>query len=269
MPGANVQAVDTFNTYLLTIPRDPDSKAALQTIDMNTMEEVRIRYTPVTINLDRVFAANTISNVFIESLITVLGMVIRREKNYKPIAFYDLFSLVPVYKENERAEKEGNINLDFQIGPRVRELLEDNISREARMHDKVDMIKKFFKTNEDQQTWNYIRMAAAIAQDALIDRFGIVIAGIPSNELEDTEDVERYSVPISIPAITYNFIENLIRELGYMLANLKEDVAFINFNDTMEFTAIDDKNGVKVMIRPGLNAKLLIKDDFSTESEDD
>ena len=71
-------------------------------------------------------------------------------------------------------------------------------------------------------------------------------------------------------AITYVFILNIFRKLLQDLGdNPTKTLSSVNFNDNIEFHAMrDDEGFVKLAMRPGLNAKLLIKSDETTEEDD-
>ena len=71
-------------------------------------------------------------------------------------------------------------------------------------------------------------------------------------------------------AIAYVFIENLYRHMVTKIVQLDKSSVMINFNDLIEFHAIRKKeNSVEIRLRPGMGAKLIIKSDESTESDDD
>ena len=54
------------------------------------------------------------------------------------------------------------------------------------------------------------------------------------------------------------------------IVQLDKSSVMINFNDLIEFHAIRKKeNSVEIRLRPGMGAKLIIKSDESTESDDD
>lgn len=239
-----------LNDRLYIIPQDPENRISLLNVDRHTKEDVRLSH---RVFIDHDWQANTIANAYIEMIIQALGMDVKNTGNANAAwNFYDYMTAHVTVKRNEDAEKEGNINIAFEIGPKVEEIITDDTLPENRAYTLITPEAAFsFPTNPAKNA-AYLKIDK-VARMSLNEKYSIVIA-------DDW----------IVTAVAVNFFANIIRELLYEVANSGKKAASINFNDNIECHAVlkgDDK--VSIMLRPGMNAKLLIKSDETTEAEDD
>lgn len=236
------------NTILYIIPQDPENKTDLLNVDMATKEDVRRLFKFFVSNN---WHCNTIANSVIENLIRSLSLELRNTRNSNAkINFYDLFEAYVTVKRDENAEKEGNINIAFKALPKMEEIIADNTPREDREYVYTSPAVKFGYGEKDPRTKAML----------LLDR-------ISRKELNDKNAIVLPNEWMAI-SIGYIFIENIIRELIKKITLTNKPSASINFNDNIEFHAIVKNEGLVISMRPGMNAKLLIKSDELTEIED-
>jgi len=233
---------------LFTIPQDTNTQKSLLAVDRHTKEDVRIRH-GLVINYD--WQCNTIANMFVETMIKILGAEVKSFHNPNvSINFYDLMYAYVTLKQNEDAEKEGNINIAFRPGPKMLEIIEANIQRNDIKYTPISPAEKFLIYDDPRGTEAMAKLEKAARMD-LSQRYSITIAE-----------------PWYVIGVTYIFIENMVKELLYRIGTLNERSASINFNDTLEIHVYKDKTqNININIRPGVNAKLLIKSDEVTEED--
>lgn len=253
------------------IPQDKESRLFMRDVDMETKIDVEQRF-GIIVNMD--WHCNTIANCIVESVIKAMNtdMKIAGAK-YAKFNFYELFTARVTTKVNESAEKEGNINISFEPGPTAIDLIK---GINDKMTTPVEPVKKeeFFRiempdTDQDivdQINQKYVDIERQ-ARYVLTNNYGITI---PDNNI-----YMGY-------AVTYTFIINIFRKLLRELGeNPDQNLVSANFNDNIEFHASRDEkesvdtNGevftesmITLAMRPGLNAKLLIKSDEVTEDDD-
>lgn len=241
------------NNYgkFFTIPQSAEDHDILLAVDRKTRYEVNSIY-GCSIEYD--WQCNTIANAMVETIIRQLSTYLKSDpRGGIGINFYDLFSSQVTVKVNPHAEKEGNINIMFFTGPVA-----------------IDT-EKLFATNNERRSMD-------------IDF-----------ELNDSEESAfhealdknaRYTLTINnglvfvkggkfiVTGICYVFLKNLLVELSMRLKAIldaNEDcgevLLSVNFNDNIEIhaTVDEDREGIIFSLRPGMNAKLLIKSDESTE----
>lgn len=238
-----------LNDRLYVIPQDPVNRVALLNVDRNTKEEVRLHY---RLYMDHDWQCNTIANAYIESIIRALGLDVKNTGNANASwDFYNLFDAHVTVKQDKEAEKEGNINIAFEVEDKILDIISDQTPREDRKYDVSTPEAAFTFVNNKRMTDAYEK-----------------IDHVTRYELQD-----KYSITIPnawmVTAIAVTFFENIIRELLYMVANSGKPSASINFNDNIECHALLKNDKVLITLRPGMNAKLLIKSDEATESDED
>lgn len=237
------------------IPQDPVTREFLKLIDRETRMDISERF---GIIVDYEWHCNTIANAVIESIIIALGSDIKTAGAPKAaLNFYNLFSVIVTTKKNARAEKEGNINISFEPGIVAVELIENPPVKEDALQVKPI---EFFKIEDDDLDEDYLdamndayRNIDRHARYTLSNQYGIAIP----------EQNQMYSF-----AIAYTFISNIIRALLQDLGeNPEKELTSTNFNDNIEMHALRKGEGVVIAMRPGMNAKLLIKSDDVTEED--
>lgn len=232
---------------LFTIPQDPRDKEILLAVDRKTRLDVEEKY---NIIVDYDWQCNTICNCMLENIIKYLAYLMKQNcRNGVGIDFYEVIRCIVSVKTNEKAEKEGNINIVFEPGSRVENLISDGPSGLDK--DTYNISDFMGETPEDQSL--YATLDDRCKYDLTMYN-GIIF---PSH------------VKFFTSAITCTFIENLYRELLYRISNNNDDVdeklESVNYNDLIEVHALMKDEKVSIRMRPGVNAKLLIKCDELTE----
>lgn len=240
------------------VPQDPHDRAILEGIDQKTMVEVSERF---KCHISRDWYCNTIANSVVQCLIAALGVDLASSTRATKaqIDFYGLFTTTVTIKVNKKAEKEGNINVMFEPGVIANKLIETFDPTMTTEYEKEDRMKFFSHddpnlSDEEMRAFNaaYLNIDTKATYD-LSNNYAIII---PNDQ--------RYFTF----AIAYQFITNIFRELlATLYAQPESDLATINFNDNIEFHLIRSDDGLKFAMRPGLNAKLLIKSDSTTEKD--
>lgn len=240
-----------------TIPQDEEDRSILLAVDRRTKDEVEARYGFLT---DYEWHMNTIANTTFETIIKTLAFMLNSKNNKVQglgINFYDLFKVGVSIKRNEKAEKEGNINVFFEPGDKMDSLIQDGPPEPYR-GPIYSPLQEFAITDPEQKP-KYDNLDHHVRFE-LSDKHGLLI---------------KDNMSYAVFAITYVFFENLVSELIMRLAHNDQDpeadpndekMVSVNFNDNLEIHAVLKDGHVTIMMRPGLNAKLLIKNDGMTES---
>lgn len=244
------------------VPQDPDTNAFLYDVDCQTKRDVEERFGCI-VNYD--WHCNTIANCAVEAMIKAMNVdMVDIGAKYAKFNFYDLFISKVTTKINEKAEKEGNINISFSPGQTAINLIESDISK-----DKIEITKMspadFFKIEVPDADDDFV--AALNEKYLMIDRQARYV--LSNNYAITISDDNKFMAF----AICYCFIYNIFQKLLITIASHPEqNLVSVNFNDNIEFHCArddDDPQKVSFAMRPGLHAKLLIKSDESTEFDDD
>ena len=235
---------------LFIIPQDPNDREFLLSVDRRTRSELNRIY---GILMDYDWQANTIANGVVETLIADLAFMLKSgASNGIGIEFYDILRAIVSIKTNEKAEKEGNINIYFEPGSKVVSLIENGPdTREYEV--KINPMEKFLTGNvEDDNLYKNLEYHARYNLSSVN---GIMIP-----------DHQKFSVF----AVAYTFLECIYLEILYRLSNMdsndgEEKLISVNYNDNIEIHGIMKNGTVTITMRPGMNAKLLIKADDLTE----
>ena len=241
------------------IPQDIYTKLFLQAVDQQTKVDVEKRF-GFLINMD--WHCNTVANCTVEAIISALNADMKMDgAPAAKLNFYNLFITKVTTKINENAEKEGNINISFAPGSTAIDLITTDIPKNAEDDKKVDPKEFFIFEDPDMDPAALAAMNEALM---LIDRKARY--SLSNNySLTITDDNAMYAF-----AIAYTFILNIFRQLLQDLADdPNKNHVSVNFNDNIEFHALRDEDDfVKLAMRPGMHAKLLIKSDESTEDDE-
>ena len=235
---------------LFIIPQDPSDREFLLSVDRRARAEINRIY---GILLDYDWQANTIANGVIETLITDLAFMLKNgASNGIGIEFYDIIKAIVSIKTNEKAEKEGNINIYFEPGSKVTSIIENGPD----------------KTEYDEKINPAERFLTGIAEDDDLYK------NLDYHTRYNLSSINGIMIPdhlkFSVFAIGYTFLECIYLEILYRLANMdgedsEEKLVSVNFNDNIEIHGIMKNGTVNITMRPGMNAKLLIKCDELTE----
>ena len=235
---------------LFIIPQDPVDREFLQSVDRRTRSEINRIY---GILVDYDWQCNTIANAMVETIISDLAFMLKSgSSGGVGIEFYDILRAIVSIKTNEKAEKEGNINIYFEPGSKITGLIENGPDK-TEYGEKIIPMQRFLTGDADED--NLYRNLEYHTRYNLTSINGIMI---PEHQKFFTF------------AIGYTFIECIYLEILYRLANMdagdgEEKLVSVNFNDNIEIHGIMKDGTVNITMRPGMNAKLLIKCDELTE----
>lgn len=243
-------------------PQDPADREFISAVSLRTRSDLDIRYGFI---IDYEWMVNTVANVFFECMVRQLKSIMLEQladsgQNGASVGFkfYDLFSSIVSNKINEHAEKEGNLNIYFDTGERVDYLIANGIPSTDSI-TKTTILERFL--TDDQEENEVMLGLDKICIYELSKSHGLRL-GNQSSKL------------ISV-AIAYTFFENLFIELLVRAAKQKKEQAdanddsdamvSVNFNDNIEFHCVVKDGTASIMMRPGMNVKMLIKSDEFTE----
>lgn len=230
------------------IPTNPHDKEVLRAVDSKTITEVHDHY---GIFIDYEWFCNTIADVMVETIIKQLAYLLKNNPGMgNGIDFYEIFRSIISIKKNEKAEKEGNINIYFEPGAKILELIEDPTKGESILPTFQEL------SGDNQDDYDFYKNLDSQCRYQLTMHNGIMFPE---------------SLKFACCAVTITFMKNIFMELMYRVANNPEKdtsdevIESVNFNDLIEIHAILKGDKVSISMRPGVNAKLLIKCDELTE----
>lgn len=235
---------------LLVIPQDPTTFEKLQSIDKKTRYDVGAKFGIVC---DADWKMNTVANCTLESIIESLAFEYHGGSAYiSAINFYEVFYAKTTLRRTEKADKEGNINIVFAPGERAVRLI--GATERPSIGDPITP-EDFFSFPNDAEKNEYYEKIDRRARYSASKKYQFII---PDN------------LKFGAFAILDTFIMNLYEYMLYELGQDQDTVlTSVNFNDNIEFHAIRKPEGVVFTMRPGMNAKLIIKSDDVTEDEKD
>ena len=241
------------NQKLMVIPQDPDMVEKLLSIDRKTREDVGAKF-GIMSNMD--WQMNTVANVAFEAILQSLAINCQVEGGaIAAFNFYNCFFVRTSYRKREDADKEGNINVLFSPGPRATELIsrtEKEPLGEPHAPEEIYGWKNQDMPNAEDIDEIYRKIDRA-ARYTLSQKYRFVFP----------DDMYFASFAV-LDTFFMNLFEYMLYELGHDEGLTSSEV---NFNDNVEFHAIRKKEGVVFTMRPGMNAKLIIKSDETTEDE--
>lgn len=242
------------------IPQNRADYEFLLAVDRKTRSDIDLKYGFLA---DYDWMCNTVANMFFESMIGHLKYFLEEngaETGTAGVSFYDLFTARISNKVNEHAEKEGNLNIYFEPGDRVRDLIENGPPKLPDRIERVSMSEAF--TTDDPEENDFLLRLDNYCKFEVNKRHGIRIG-------EKT--------PLASVGVAYTFFENLFIELLVRASEQRRSTAdavdgeddamvTVNFNDNIEFHCVVTDGTASIMMRPGMNVKLLVKNDGMTES---
>ena len=233
------------------IPQDPHDYKILEAVCNRTREDVYSRY---QFPIDDTWIINTIANSFLETMLHVLSYTMKSQSMNDGIGidFYDILRITVSYKKNESAEKEGNINVFFEPGERIERLISEGPVLEY-TGDPV-ALKDAFGVEDPEENKFYLDLDSK-ARYEIAQTYAL-----------------RMRHEYQAIAITYTFFVDLFSELLVRAAAESKDavegdetLVTVNFNDNVEIHCAVKDGLAQFMMRPGKNAKLIIKSDALTE----
>lgn len=112
--GYNAEYNDGHDGKFYTIPMEPLMREQLESISKHTVQELNSKH---KIIIPHAWQANTIANCFIENLIKYMTAKMQMNGTaIESVNFNDTLEFHLSYKQNEDAEKEGNINITIRPG---------------------------------------------------------------------------------------------------------------------------------------------------------
>lgn len=240
------------------IPQDFYTRGFLEAVDRQTKIDVFEKF---GIDVGRDWMCNTITNAVVESLLQAMATDMAQESAPKAyLNFYDVFDIRISTKRESRAEKEGNINVAFEAGPKAIALIDSNVRKDQEEVEKVDPIRFFNIEDPDMDP----DMLKAMNQKYFdIDRKA-------RYEMSRTYGyVMPDAAAMGAFAVAYIFFLNLFKKLLFDIGqDPSKELVSVNFNDNIEVHVLRKDGGIIFSMRPGYNTKLIVKSDNSTEEMD-
>ena len=243
----------TYGKFFIT-PQDKNDRDFLLAVDRRTRSDIDLKYGFIA---DYDWEMNTVANAFFETMIGIIKYLFQDESTGHSdgigFKFYDLFTATISNKINESAEKEGNLNIFFETAERVDDLIANGIPPQFN-GERKSMFEVFKTGNPDED--NLLLRIDNQAKYDIARSHGIQIG--EKNHMATC-------------GIAYTFFENLFIELLVRTAMVQKEnegeeaMVSVNFNDNIEFHCIIKDGGARIMMRPGMNVKMLIKNDGFTE----
>lgn len=242
------------NQKLLVIPQDPVDNQRLLVIDRKTKYDVGSKYGIVS---GKDWQMNTVANEALESILQAIATGMTVEGNGIGFNFYNLFFIKATNRRVESADKEGNINVVFEPGPRATELITLTEPPKIEQQYRPEMLFGF--TDDPDRHEQYLKIDR-LARYSLAKKYRYMIP----------DDLVFASFAV-LDQFFLNMFEYLLHDLGQ---NPEQMLSSVNFNDNVEVHAMRKKQSddgtddlVSFSMRPGMNAKLIVKSDSSTEED--
>lgn len=254
------QAYERIGKFFV-IPQNPADHEFLLAVDRKTRSDIDLKYGFLA---DYDWMCNTVANMFFEGMIGHLKYFLDEngfEGGSAGVSFYDLFSATISNKVNEHAEKEGNLNIYFEPGKRVTELIENGPPQLPDRIERVSMADAF--STDDPEENDFMIRLDNYCKFEVNKKHGIKLGE---------------KSPLASVGVAYTFFENLFIELIVRANDQRkrtldntdgsddDAMVTVNFNDNIEFHCVVSDGMATVMMRPGMNVKLLVKNDGLTES---
>lgn len=235
--------------HYLIAPADPAQRAITEKIEKAMRNEL---IGSLKIKLNPTYAT-TITCVYLEALVRTLVKLMRENKGEAAINFLDLFTISSNNRENEDADKDGNINVKFTPGKTCLSIME----------------RDYYAPMVDAQIWKGSIVEVVEKECASILQ--------RKHKLNGNDNANWTRIAYLYLVYLFKTLKLLVK-VSYENGNMS---AMINFLEMFEAHATMDqipnpenpdivREEIVLKIRPGFQAKLLIKDDGVTEvSEDD
>lgn len=233
------------NHYLI-MPSDPLQRDFTDLVERATrstlMNDYRIRMNPAY--------TTTFACVYLESIVTVLSKVMKTLKQDTEINFLDLFTVGVTNRDAEHGDKDGNLNVSFTPGPIVQSIMERDYAPKVNPEG--------WKGTILQEVEKECAMTLSKKHKAVVD----------------------YMYNLTI--IAYVYFEGVFRTLKLHARDAQQEgkmASSINFLEMVEIhcnlESIQNPENpdlttekFTVKMRPGFEAKLLIKSDDLTEDDE-
>lgn len=250
----NLRTHERYGKFFIT-PQDPHDMEILLAVDRRTRSDIEIKYGFIG---DYDWEMNTVTNVFFETMIALMkylfqdGSIGNGNPDGMGFKFYDLFSAIVSNKVNEHAEKEGNLNIYFDTAERVDDLIANGIPGTF-TGEKMTMQARFMTGDPEEDEF-----LARIDKQTKFDL-------ARSNGIQIGDKNLFATCGIAYTFFENLFIELLVRTVAQKPGVGEEAMTSVNFNDNIEFHCVIKDGAATIMMRPGMNVKMLIKNDGFTE----
>ena len=232
--------------YLIS-PTDPVQKTITEKIEKAMRNEL---IGTLKIKLNPIYPT-TITCVYMEAMIKTLVRIMKETKSEARINFLDLFTVSSNNRENEDADKDGNINVTFTPGKTVETIMDrgyapvmadENIWKGSILEMVEKECTRILKTKH-RMNGNKMSNWTKIAYLYMVYLF------------KTLKLMAKAGLENGTPSVMINFLEMI-----EVHANIEQEANPENPDIVSEH--------ITVKIRPGFEAKLLIKDDDITEIAD-
>jgi hypothetical protein len=232
--------------YLIT-PSDPAQRAVTEKIEQvcrnNLISDYKIRLNPGY--------TTTIACVYVEGIIRTLVRLMRENRGESSINFLDLFTISSENRENDDADKDGNINVKFVPGKLVAEIVDRDycpvITPEMWKGTIIEQVEK---------ECNVILEKKHRMMSSNIHNYTLVAFCYFNYFFRTLKMMAKVAHDNGVSSAMINFLE-------MFEAHCALDI--VQNADNPDLT--HEQFTIKML--PGFQAKLLIKDDWVTESEDE
>ena len=248
---------NTGSGKFFIIPQVPSDREILKAVDMKTAADAA---DVVHLIFEWNWLTTTVATVGIETLIEMLASKLKNGEGGDGLTldFFELLEEKVSIKNDKKAEKEGNINISFTIGDRIEKLIKDGPDNFP-MPTPGNCVQ-FFMTGDPEEDAGTREFNHKLSYN--------LSSGHSISFSYEDEDGHSQEVEFGAIVITYLYLKNLFEHMLYKLAQIPEEEdqhVSVNFNDLIEIHMTLNDGKVETMLRPGMNAKLLIKCDAVTE----
>lgn len=233
--------------HYLVVPSDPAQRAVTEKVEIMSRAKLISDY---KIRLNSGYMT-TIACVYVESLITILVKLMRESKGDSKINFLDMFTVESVNRENDDADKDGNINVKFIPGTVIQTIMERDFAPVINEEMWEDTIIKLVETECGKTLQTKHKMTSS-----------------------------NTAIWTKIAFVYFEYLFRVLKMLGkaaYDNGNVSASINFLElFEAHVTVEVIENPDNPELVrevytckLRPGFEAKLLIKDDGVTEVDDE
>lgn len=239
------ELIEVERNHYLIVPSDPEQQKITDLVNKATWKQLLTEY-KLRINTTYL---TTFACVYMEALIITMRRIMTDMKSTEnSINFLDLFTVYSNNRESDTAEKDGNINVSFVPGPTVTE----------------GIMVRDFAPKVNPSLWDKSMLMEVQKTCARI---------LSEKHKAVTDNLNIWTI------VAYVYFEHVFRTMKLMAKEAHdrgESSVSFNFLEMVEFhcnlevvTNPDNpdlhSDHYVVKMRPGFQAKLLIKNDDSTE----
>lgn len=244
----NVYGDSSRATFI--VPSDEVSRQKCLEVEAITAEWLKKK---CNIFLKRDFSFNTVASVYLEEMMGFLGLLINRNPENAENQVVTLNGIIDAYsslKDDERAEKEGNINLKICLGNRY--YYPEDLEKDLVEYPYDD--KQYYRvlipsTLRDKGEFETTKILDRMTQQKLNQKYRLTIMQ-----------------PLLAETITSAFITSVIQWTIETCEKIGKPVLY-NISDIIECRCVVKDGDPVIHFVPGEGAKLAVKYDGQTEEE--